>query len=149
MLRKRFSRITENLPRIALVILGIGIVWFIGSRFSAIVGGPSLVSYTVTPDTEAPALLSLQGVTKHVARITVNGYPVIPATDGGFEHMLLVPYGYSTITIHAEDKFGKNITETLPIYTDEPPDLTSIATHTESSEPDEDNEIEEETTLTS
>jgi len=133
-IKRTFTLSQEKVRNVIFLIIALCIIWFIASRFSAIARGPSLVSYTLLPDPDTPALISMQGVVKHVARLTINGYPVIPAVDDGFEYTLLAPAGYSLVTIFGEDKFGKTFTKKLSIYTDEPPDQTSIVSPTPSIE---------------
>lgn len=100
-------------------IIGL-IVLFIGTyavtRIFAFVSGPSLI--VTTPKDYAlvrEPLLTIQGSAARVAKIHVNGREIFTNEQGIFEDRLLVPPGYSIITLSAEDQFGRSITKTIHI----------------------------------
>jgi hypothetical protein len=107
-----------------------------------IITGPSLVTFVATSDSEEyPGFIHIQGVTKNTETLLINDYPVAPAVDGGFEYTYVAQPGYSTVTLQAFDKFNNETTETISLYTDEPPDQTRI---TSTSQPIEDTDVESE-----
>ncbi len=136
---------SERLMRVLIVIVFLLLAWYIVSRFVRIVSGPSIVTFVATQtDEDRPAFVKIQGVTKNTETLLINNYPVAPATDGGFEYLFIAQPGVSTIELTAFDKFDNQITKTLTLYTDEPPDSTVI---TSQPKPPEDTDVESEESL--
>lgn len=132
---------SKQVIKILFVGLALLLCWYIVSRFVRIISGPSIITYTATSiDEEYPGFLKLQGITKNVKTFLINDYPVVPAVDGGFEYTFIAQPGYSVIEFQAFDKFDNHVTETLTLYTDEPPDNNRI---TPTSQP-EDTDVESE-----
>lgn len=134
--------------RLILVITGgmmLLVSWYIITRFTPVIKGPSLFAITITPvDEENPALVRVQGITKNTESLFVNDYPVVPATDGGFTYMLVTQPGYTTVKIEARDRFDHRKVKNIPLYTDEPLDeydILPISSPTESRESEQEESL--------
>lgn len=133
---------SQRIVRIIIVGVIILLSWYVISRFMRIITGPSLVTFVATSDSEEyPGFIHIQGVTKNTETLLINDYPIVPAVDGGFEYTYVAQPGYSTVTLQAFDKFNNETTETISLYTDEPPDQTRI---TSTSQSIEDTDVESE-----
>jgi Glucodextranase, domain B len=87
-------------------------------------------------------LVTIRGVAKNIAYIWLDDTPIFVDNNGQFDEQLVVPQGYSTIKVSAQDKFGKKTQElirvelpvsNLPAATSTPniaPIATSTATST-------------------
>ena len=144
MMKNRQLTRAQSQRIIRVVIVGIVILlsWYIISRFMRVVSGPSLVTFVATSnEADYPGFIQIQGITKNTETLLINNYPVAPAVDGGFEYTYIAQPGYSTVTLQAFDKFNNETTETLTLYTDEPPDSIHI---TSTPQPTEDTDVESE-----
>lgn len=60
-------------------------------------------------------LVTIKGVTKNVATLTLNDRQIFPDESGNFLETLVLPSGYTIISIKAADKFGKKTEQTLSL----------------------------------
>ena len=133
---------SKRLIKGVVVILVALLCWYVVSRFIRVISGPSLVTFTATSlDSDYPALMQIQGVTKNTETLFINEYPVVPAVDGGFNYTFVAPPGYSLMKFTAYDKFNNTVTETLALHVDEPPDAITI---TSQPKPTVDTDVESE-----
>ena len=57
------------------------------------------------------------GVAKNATYLSLNGREISVDSNGAFEEDMVLPNGFSIITLSAEDTFGKSIEKTLDVYT--------------------------------
>lgn len=60
-------------------------------------------------------LVALRGTAAHIAFLTVDGLQIYTDEKGSFSRALLLPTGYSIITVKAQDKFGRSITKEVQV----------------------------------
>lgn len=61
------------------------------------------------------SLIAVEGLAYRVAEVELNGAPIFIDEAGNFrEHVLLVP-GQNIITLHAKDKFGREVKEIVEL----------------------------------
>lgn len=60
-------------------------------------------------------LVTIKGATKNVATLTLNDRQIFPDESGNFTETLVLPSGYTIISIKATDKFGKKTEQTLSL----------------------------------
>lgn len=85
--------------------------------------GPSLTvtSPTHNSNTEGETV-SITGETTRVSYLSVNDYPVPLAEDGSFHIERAFPPGYTVLVVKAEDRFGREQSDTITfIHTHTPP----------------------------
>ena len=90
------------------------IAGYAASRTLSYLRGPSLT--IMTPQNYAlltEPLLTVRGEARRVAKIRLNGREIFTNEEGIFEDRLLVPPGYSIMTITADDTFNRSITKTI------------------------------------
>ncbi len=79
--------------------------------------GPTLVIASPLDNESYPSgIVSVSGVAKRAASLTINGMPALPNTDGNFRTVLTFPHGGSILTLRATDRFGKTVTATRNIF---------------------------------
>src|SRR3989344_5614511 len=87
-----------------------------GFEIAKVIIGPSLV--VITPKNFATVedpLITLKGIVKRAAYITVNDRQIFADTNGNFSDTLLVPAGYSIIRIEVKDRFEKITAKNIAI----------------------------------
>ena len=61
------------------------------------------------------SLITLEGTTKNISKISVNDRPILIDQKGNFREQLVVPLGYTIISVKGIDRFGKEKEATLEI----------------------------------
>ena len=106
----------KNIGIIAAIIFFTLFIVYSGFETIKVVLGPSL---TITSpqklETVHDPLVTVRGTANRVAFITVNDRQIFVDTKGEFATELLVPVGYTIIKVTVRDRFGKEITEYIPL----------------------------------
>jgi hypothetical protein len=55
------------------------------------------------------------GEAKNVSYLSLNGRQIFTDESGTFSEKLLLPYGYTIMTLKARDRFGRSRTYTLEL----------------------------------
>lgn len=63
----------------------------------------------------AEALTTITGEARNISEITLNDRPILVDEEGYFEEQLLLPQGYTIMTLEARDRFGRTTVETLQL----------------------------------
>lgn len=69
--------------------------------------GPTLTLTEPTQSHHATSSIALRGSVTHATEITVNGLPIDTDRDGNFSYELVIPDGYSILTVTARDRYGR------------------------------------------
>lgn len=69
-------------------------------------------NYTTLPD----GFLTISGVAHNTEALFLNGGPLLIDPEGRFFTTLLLPSGGSILTLTANDRFGRTITEQRTVY---------------------------------
>jgi hypothetical protein len=59
--------------------------------------------------------VAIQGTTKHIASLSMNGAPVSVTEDGAFDQTYIASTGYNRVTLQAHDKYGNSKERTIEI----------------------------------
>ena len=79
--------------------------------------GPTIEIFSPERDMETEEnILTIKGVVKNVAFISIGGKPIFIDKEGSFEEKLLLSLGSNIIEIRARDRFKKEILKTIKIY---------------------------------
>ena len=57
----------------------------------------------------------ISGTAKNIAFISLNDRQIFTDEAGHFKEKLLLPYGYTILTVEAKDKFGKTVTKKVEV----------------------------------
>lgn len=99
---------------LVLTLIG-GYALFEARRF---LEGPVIALLTPVPGSViTDRLITLAANTKNVASIRVNGRDTYVTEDGLLQEHILLPKGYTVLTIAAEDRFGHETEKRLEFYT--------------------------------
>ena len=100
------------------------------SRLVPILRGPVLSVNLTDGQSFSNPLVRINGFAKNAHQTTINGNPITTSIDGSFATDIVLGNGSNTLTISAEDKFGKQISRAYTVMLQEAPDAPSLATNT-------------------
>jgi hypothetical protein len=104
------DRIYISLPAIFKGALALGLVSVIAAYalFQArhIISGPVITLTNEVPHVVSTSTVAFQGSAQNIVRLWLNGSPIYTTDDGSFAEVVVVPYGYTIVTIEAEDRYG-------------------------------------------
>jgi hypothetical protein len=61
------------------------------------------------------SLIEVKGQVLRVSKITLNGNPIFTDEEGNFSEAILLSIGQNIITLEAQDRFERKVTETLEL----------------------------------
>jgi hypothetical protein len=113
MTRREVKTILKTFLIVSSFLLLLG---YAGFRAENLVRGPGLtITSPQTGTTTESALIEVQGVTRNISYVTLNGDKITTDKDGVFKSKLLLSYGYNIITVEAKDRFGRVINRTIQL----------------------------------
>lgn len=95
---------------VSIVLYGLVEAWPLIAYPSLAIASP--IDYASYPT----GIVSVSGVAKRVAELTINGARILHAEDGSFETVLTFPRGGSILTFTVTDRFGRTTTATRNIF---------------------------------
>ncbi len=104
---------------ILLVLLFVSIGGYTYLKSRALIEGPQIVIDTPMNGTSLPTTepITIRGVATHVTSISLNDRQIFVDANGAFSEEILLPEGYTIVTMRAEDRFGRVATKRLDLYT--------------------------------
>jgi len=119
---------------IIAALLGLLCIYIL-SRFSHIILGPRIVLDAKFTETLTSPVIDLSGHIAGGRLLWINGTQVPVEQNGHFETQLVVPTGYTMITLESRNELGSRRIKKIPVYY-QPPEV-SEETNTTSVEPPE------------
>ena len=86
------------------------------TRMSEIIHGVQ-VTANIQSTTDGTTVSKIVGTAKNATYVSLNGREISIDKNGAFEEDMVLPNGYSIVTLSAEDAFGKSMEKTLDVYT--------------------------------
>ncbi|PIT90925.1 hypothetical protein COU17_03130 [Candidatus Kaiserbacteria bacterium CG10_big_fil_rev_8_21_14_0_10_49_17] len=78
--------------------------------------GPTVsISSPATGTRSTEQLITVEGIARNISRISLNDRPIFVDESGVFKEQLLLPFGYSIMTLKASDRFGRETIKTLEL----------------------------------
>lgn len=98
--------------KIGLIIAGVAVFFILGyTLYTAL---PFLLGPFLTVQAETLAgVTTIQGETKRVSYLAINGAPVSLEETGAFSVERAFPLGYTAVQAVARDRFGRTIIKTI------------------------------------
>ena len=97
-----------------------------------LIGGPKItIDSPANGSTVTESLVEIKGVAKNINEISLDDRPIFIDEQGAFNEKLLVPPGYTIITMKARDRFGRKTVEMLELYYDAPDTARLTASSTD------------------
>lgn len=100
------------------IAIGVGVTLvliFVVSRFGQAVVGPR-IQFDSVPETLSEPAFTLTGKIKGGRLLWINNVQIPVDIEGRFETQLVVPPGYTIMTVEAEDELGTRRKKKLPVY---------------------------------
>jgi len=103
--------------KILLGVLFIAVIlWYAYLESSFLADGPQFTFVTPTSGTIVEdSLVEIKGVVIRVSDISLNGNSIFIDEEGNFSEIILLSKGQNIITLEAQDKFERKITEVLEL----------------------------------
>jgi hypothetical protein len=103
--------------RSTLIILGLFFFIFIGAKTKNLFLGPTLTIDTPKDgDVVVGSLVLVRGTTGNIATLYLNGHKIYINEKGTYNEELLVPLGYSIITVQAVDREQATTTRQVRLW---------------------------------
>jgi hypothetical protein len=108
-----------KLPSLKILVgLGLTLIILVYGLYEAhdLIYGPFLaVDSPIDGQTIKDPLISVNGQTKRIAKMFINGQQVFTHDDGSFTEPLLLGYGYNIIEVRVQDQFDRQIVKTMRV----------------------------------
>jgi len=101
--------ITRTLGIILIVGLLLGYGVFQARFFLA---GPVITLESPLATLQENQTVLVAGTAKNITEISINGRQIHTDAEGLFEESLVLPSGYTIMTVHAKDRYGRTVSVT-------------------------------------
>jgi hypothetical protein len=89
------------------IVIGIAFAMYVLFQARFFIVGPTLTILEPTTTHYATSTLLVRGSVTHAVEITVNDFPIDTDRAGNFSYELVIPEGYSILTVTARDRYGR------------------------------------------
>ena len=135
------------LKRILVALVIIIVLGYTLYQTRNVIAGPQLTILSpANGSTHTDSFTIIKGATQNVSKVSINDRPIFIDTDGNFADAIALLSGYNIITVKAEGRFGKEITEVLELVLKEDvtiQDITKEITEEEINTPQVEEGVEE------
>ncbi len=91
-----------------------GLIYYNSERLRE---GPTIkIELPKDGETLSNPLVTIIGVAKNVSYLTLNGRQIYVDQEGRLLERLLLPYGYSILTLEGRDRFGRSTKESIRLF---------------------------------
>jgi ABC-type maltose transport system permease subunit len=87
------------------IIIGL-IALYVLFQARHIIDGPMIMVSDVAYDGTSPTIM-LSGTTESIVSLSLNGRSIYTDDDGAWSETVVLPVGYTVITLTAEDRYGR------------------------------------------
>lgn len=102
----RALRQTLKIIFAALIAITIAVYSYLEIR--NLVNGPEIIiTFPANGSAVTDSLITLEGRSKNISKISVNDRPILIDQKGNFREQLVIPIGYTIISVKGSDRFGK------------------------------------------
>ena len=94
-----------------------GLILFFGFfQAKELIAGPKIeISRPIDGETIDNSLTKIEGRAENIAEIRLNGRKIFVNENGEFEELVLLSYGYNTVTLEVIDKFKRKARRDLKL----------------------------------
>ena len=107
----------RTLLRTALIALAaLLIALYTAYQLRNLIRGPILdIASPQSGETMEDPLIELTGSAHNISYISINDRPMFVDPEGNFSDLLLLPYGYTILTVKAGDRFGRTVERSIEV----------------------------------
>jgi len=99
-----------------LVLVVFSAIAYLYREVGSFSNDPRLIIFSPSNNSEISGnSVVVDGVTDKDSKLFINGQPILVDDDGRFREELMLQSGVNTISVHSENKFGKEKTETISV----------------------------------
>lgn len=99
-----------------LVAIVIGaILWYAHFQARFFIAGPQIELESPQDVHQQEQMVEVRGHAQNIVELTLNGRPIHTNEGGYFEEELVVPEGYTIMTLRAKDRYGRVETLSRPL----------------------------------
>ncbi len=99
------------LPRLLRILGVLGLiavgVWYVAFQARHLITGPEVTLLEEPGVVSSERIVHIQGQTYNVTALSLNGQPIVTDPDGIFNVAVVLPNGYTTVSIDARDRYGR------------------------------------------
>lgn len=111
---ERTPKFIVSIIVVVLVAIGLGVYAYFQSE--EFIRGPILtIEEPVSGYMSTTSPVMLRGSARNISFLTLNGRPIFTDEMGRFKESLLLPEGYSIMTLEAKDRFGHRVEKRLEL----------------------------------
>lgn len=105
-----------KLKYLLIATFGAVIIGYGSYQMRWLINGPSItIEAPLNGSSLTSPLVTVSGQANRVTKLFLNGEKLTPDHTGRFESQLLLATGYNIIQLNGEDRFGRQIGETLEL----------------------------------
>lgn len=110
-------RKVKQLMKIWIALAGIAVILsYAAFRAKDLAEGPVIaVSSPRNGETVHDSLVSIRGTARNISFLSLNGNRIFTDESGAYNEKILLSPGYNSVTIEAEDRFGRTARQTLQL----------------------------------
>lgn len=83
------------------------LVWYVLFQARNFLNGPVITLNDTASPLHHERIITLEGTARNIVKLTLNGKEIHTTEDGAFRQPLVLESGYTIMTLHAQDRFGR------------------------------------------
>jgi len=103
-----------------------GVLWYGHFQARSFIAGPQIELQDPTATLQTTQTVSVRGHAYNVTELQLNGKMIHSNEDGYFDESLVLPDGYTIMTLHAKDRYGRTTVLSRPLIYEPPTNISSI-----------------------
>jgi hypothetical protein len=88
------------------ILLGIMVLGYVIFQARHLIVGPQITLTSDVPASIATSSVVIQGIAENITSLSLNGRTIFTTDTGVFEEVVVLPIGYTMVTIEAVDRYG-------------------------------------------
>ncbi|MBX2866594.1 hypothetical protein KTR10_01375 [Candidatus Kaiserbacteria bacterium] len=97
---------------LGVVVLGGALLWYGIFQARFFLAGPVISLESPTLTLQADRTVTIAGTAQNITEIRLNGKEINTDAEGAFAESLVLPTGYTIMTLRAKDRYGRTVSLT-------------------------------------
>ncbi|MCA9363720.1 hypothetical protein KC727_00690 [Candidatus Kaiserbacteria bacterium] len=99
---------THQIVRIFLILVFVcSAIWYFLFQARIFMDGPEITLINEPDTLQHSQTVTLEGVAQNIVSLTLNGNTLSTDEEGRFSRALILPEGYTVVTLTAKDRYGR------------------------------------------
>lgn len=95
------------------------LIYYVAFQARYLIAGPTITLRDNYPVDQASSTVVIEGTARNITSLSLDGRPIFTDDDGNFKELLVLPEGYTIMTLQAKDRYGRETTLTHPFVRNE------------------------------